>query len=292
MRLITSLFAVALAIGAVVAPGIVPVISHASVHAADDAKAVLTFAPSSNGLLAPGQDLVITGTIFNPSAKSIVAGSASIRLNRSAVRSRAELSSWLAPASTSSDDALGTEVLTTTTPEAFAAEVGGRVQAIAKAHSLLTQSGHGQVSLRAILQTELAPYDRSGSNLSLSGPDIALTPKAGLALAMALHELASNAAKYGALSTDAGRLSVEWDATAQTSVQALTITWTETGGPAVTPPTRRGFGTTLIERSLGHELDAQVAREFLPGGLRCTVAMPLTEEVGRLQPAGNTGETP
>ena len=181
---------------------------------------------------------------------------------------------------------------TTTTPEAFAAEISGRVQAIAKAHSLLTQSGHGEVSLRAILQTELAPYDRSGSNLSLSGPDIALTPKAGLALAMALHELASNAAKYGALSTDAGRLAVEWDATAQTSVQALTITWTETGGPAVTPPTRRGFGTTLIERSLGHELDAQVAREFLPGGLRCTVAMPLTEEIGRLQPAGKTGETP
>ena len=117
MRLIASLFAVALAIGAVVAPGVVPVISHASVHAADDAKAVLTFAPSSNGLLAPGQDLVITGTIFNPSSKSIAAGSASIRLNRSAVRSRAELSSWLAPASTSSDNALGTEVLTTTTPE-------------------------------------------------------------------------------------------------------------------------------------------------------------------------------
>ena len=181
---------------------------------------------------------------------------------------------------------------TTTTPEAFAIEIGGRIQAIAKAHSLLTQSGVGEVSLRTILETELAPYDHSGGNLVVSGPDIALTPKAGLALAMALHELASNAAKYGALSTGAGRLTVEWEATDSGGAQTLALAWTETSGPAVSPPTRRGFGTTLIERSLAHELDAEVSREFLPGGLRCTVVVPLTDEFGRLQPASNAGETP
>ena len=181
---------------------------------------------------------------------------------------------------------------TTTTPEAFAIEIGGRIQAIAKAHSLLTQSGVGEVSLRTILETELAPYDRSGGNLVVSGPDIALTPKAGLAMAMALHELASNAAKYGALSTGAGRLTVAWEATDSGGAQALALAWAETGGPAVSPPTRRGFGTTLIERSLAHELDAEVTREFLPGGLRCTVVVPLTDEFGRLQPASNAGETP
>lgn len=181
---------------------------------------------------------------------------------------------------------------TTATPEAFAAEVGGRVQAIAKAHSLLTQSGQGEVSLRAILNTELAPYDRNGGNVVISGPDVALTPKAALALAMAMHELASNAAKYGALSKASGRLAVEWDATDRTGAQMLALAWTETGGPAVSPPTRRGFGTTLIERSLAHELDAEVFREFLPAGLRCTVAIPLTEEVGHLQPTDSIGVAP
>ena len=181
---------------------------------------------------------------------------------------------------------------TTTTPEAFAAEIGGRVQAIAKAHSLLTQSGLGEVSLRAILQTELAPYDRSSGNVVISGPDVALTPKAGLALAMAIHELASNAAKYGALSTASGRLAIEWDATEGGGAQSLAFAWTETGGPAVLPPTRRGFGTTLIERSLAHELDAEVTRDFMADGLRCTIAIPLTGEVGRLQPTSSPGEAP
>ncbi len=195
---------------------------------------------------------------------------------------------------------------TTATPEAFADEVGGRVQAIAKAHSLLTQSGVGEVSLRAILQTELAPYDRSAGNVSVTGQDVALTPKAGLAVAMALHELASNAAKYGALSADTGRLAVRWDIAddaggkgsiqegegVQEGVQTLTLAWTETGGPAVLPPTRRGFGTTLIERSLAHEFDAEVTRDFLPSGLRCTVVIPLTGEVGRVQLAASVGEAP
>lgn len=179
---------------------------------------------------------------------------------------------------------------TTTTPEAFAIEVGGRVQAIAKAHSLLTQSGLGEVSLHVILRTELAPYDRGEGNLVISGPDVALTPKAALALAMALHELASNAAKYGALSTVSGRLTIRWTATGDGGGRTLTLAWTETGGPAVSPPTRRGFGTTLIERSLTHEIDAEVTREFLVDGLLCTIVIPLTEEVGRLEPAGDAQE--
>ena len=179
---------------------------------------------------------------------------------------------------------------TTTTPEAFATEVGGRIQAIAKAHSLLTQAGIGEVSLRAILDTELAPYGRSVSNITVAGPDIALTPKAGLALAMAMHELASNATKYGALSTPSGRLSVEWQVGGERDGEVLMLAWTETGGPAVSPPTRRGFGTTLIERSLAHELDAAVTRDFLPVGLRCGIVIPLTPTIGRVQTAGDAGQ--
>ena len=177
---------------------------------------------------------------------------------------------------------------TTSTPEAFATEVNGRVQAIAKAHSLLTQSKYGELSLRAILQTELAPYDHGAGSVVVTGQNVVLTPKAGLALAMAVHELASNAAKYGALSTIVGRLTVAWDifpgASAPEATPALLkLSWTEEGGPAVLPPIRRGFGTTLIERALAHELDAEVSREFLAGGLVCTITVPLTEDFGRMQ---------
>ena len=178
----------------------------------------------------------------------------------------------------------------TPTPEAFAIEVSGRVQAIAKAHSLLTRSGHGELSLQAILRTELAPFDRGDGSVTITGRDVALTPKAGLSLAMAVHELVSNAAKYGALSTTAGRVAVAWTVRTGAGAPALTLTWTETGGPDVSPPTRRGFGTTLIERALTHEIDAEVSRQFLPSGLQCSIALLLTEEVGRLQLDGSSDE--
>ena len=177
---------------------------------------------------------------------------------------------------------------TTLSPAAFAEEIGGRIQSIAKAHSLLTQSGQGEVSLRSILDTELAPYDRGDGNVGVTGQDIALTPKAGLALAMAVHELASNAAKYGALNTTAGKLTVASDvvpgrAGPEGAPAQLTLVWTERGGPAVSPPTKRGFGTTLIERALTHEIDAEVRRSFETAGLVCTIVIPLTDEVGRVQ---------
>ncbi len=171
---------------------------------------------------------------------------------------------------------------TTATPVAFAFEVNGRIEAIAKAHNLLTQSGQGEVSLRAILDTELAPYSTSDGHIVLEGVDIALTPRAGLALAMALHELVSNSVKYGALSASSGKLVIVWRISKTAEAVMLILTWIEAGGPLVTVPTRRGFGTTLIERALAHELDAEVSREFAPSGLRCTIAIPFDDEIGRL----------
>jgi two-component system CheB/CheR fusion protein len=164
-------------------------------------------------------------------------------------------------------------------PELFAAEIQGRIGAIAKAHSLLTQSGHGDLLLRALIMTELAPYDRGTGNVVVSGPEVCLTPKAGMALAMAVHELASNAAKYGSLSTTFGHLAITWTVERKTDRTILTLTWAETGGPEVKTPTRRGFGSTLIERGLAHELDAQVTQAFLPKGLHCTIAIPMTDEI-------------
>ena len=109
----------------------------------------------------------------------------------------------------------------------------------------------------------------------LAGRDVALTPTAGLSLAMAIHELASNAAKYGALTTESGRLTVAWGITHIAGIRTLTLIWTEAKGPTVEPPLRRGYGTTLIEQALSYNLDAKVNREFLATGLRCTIAMPL-----------------
>lgn len=169
---------------------------------------------------------------------------------------------------------------TSPAPEVFAAEVEGRVKAIATAHSLLTEAGQGSMSLRALFATELAPYDAGNGNLVVTGSDIALAPRTGLALAMAVHELASNAAKYGALSISSGCLAVTWEVTGRPYDRTLTLSWTETGGPPVQAPSRRGFGTTLIERTLSHELDAVVTREFLTAGLQCMIVLPLTDEAG------------
>jgi two-component system CheB/CheR fusion protein len=178
---------------------------------------------------------------------------------------------------------------TSPNPAAFAAEVDGRIKAIARAHSLLTQAGQGEMSLRAIFVTALAPYERGDGHIGITGREVALTPKAGLALAMAVYELASNAAKYGALATTAGRLSVTWQVMGRIGGQTLSLAWAETEGPPVQLPARRGFGTTLIERTLTYELDAEVSREFRPTGLYCTVTIPLTGEIGRAGASGEVG---
>lgn len=166
-------------------------------------------------------------------------------------------------------------------PEEFAAEIGGRITAIAKAHNLLTQSDKGEVQLREIMATELAAYDRKDGNIVLNGDGLVLPPKLALSLAMAVHELASNAAKYGALSVPEGSLTVEWKMTGRHDDASFTLNWIEAGGPAVEEPTRRGFGTTLIEKVLTIEYGAQVTRAFLPSGLRCTIAVPLAMPMAR-----------
>jgi two-component system, chemotaxis family, CheB/CheR fusion protein len=173
---------------------------------------------------------------------------------------------------------------TSATIEDFAVQVEGRIGAIATAHSLLTNAGSGEISLHAILQTELAAFDSGGGKVVVRGPNIGLTPKTGLSLAMAVHELASNAAKYGALSTPSGRLVIKWSVAGGAEAPSMTLIWTEMGGPAVALPTRQGFGTIMIDRALNHELDAEVTRDFLATGLRCTIIIPLTAEFGRLLP--------
>ena len=172
---------------------------------------------------------------------------------------------------------------TSPSPEIFAANIEGRVAAISRAHARLTQTGGQQeVLLHDLIAMEFAPHQNRIKELVIGGADVALSPKAGLAMAMVIHELTNNAVKYGALSSNTGQLTVHWNVMGDAAGSSLKLIWNETGGPAVEPPTRKGFGTTLIERSLTHEFDAQVKREFLPAGLRCTIEFVLTPEIGRL----------
>lgn len=162
-------------------------------------------------------------------------------------------------------------------------DIEGRIHAISRAHGLLKGQGGVEGSLQTIVTTELAPYDQG--NISISGDHVALTSKSGLVFALAIHELATNAAKYGALSVPGGRLSVDWRTTEDTGSLMLEFDWIETGGPPVREPARRGFGTRLIEQSLERGLSAKVERTFPEAGVRCSIRAPLSLDVGRLPSA-------
>jgi two-component system CheB/CheR fusion protein len=111
----------------------------------------------------------------------------------------------------------------------------------------------------------------------ITGPSLDLTPEAGVAMAMVLNELATNAVKYGALSNQSGRLEVTWQLDGSASGQWVHLQWIETGGPAVTPPSRLGFGSSLIERSITHQLEGTATPEFRAEGLYYEIAFPWQE---------------
>jgi two-component system, chemotaxis family, CheB/CheR fusion protein len=186
---------------------------------------------------------------------------------------------------------VGQTLKATPAPGEFAAAIQGRIAAIARAHSLAVEKdGRVQASLREIIAAEFAPYDSRGHKLAIDGDDVALTPNAGLALALVMHELVSNAAKYGSLSTPAGRLAVAWENIGGAPNRKLKLTWTETGGPRVKRPSRKGFGTKLLERSLVHQFDATVTTEFKETGLRCIIEIPLTAEFGKMRISNEEGK--
>lgn len=114
----------------------------------------------------------------------------------------------------------------------------------------------------------------------MGGDDVRLQPKAALSLAMVFHELATNAAKHGALSTDAGRVSITWQVEPSSEGSRMRLLWKESGGPPVTPPGRKGFGSRLIERGLAQELNGEVGLVYDPTGVSCQIAMPLPEGDG------------
>jgi PAS domain S-box-containing protein len=152
----------------------------------------------------------------------------------------------------------------------------GRLFALAAAHNLLTQSNWESAAVHDIARDSLQTDDANAGRVHLAGPRVLLTPRAALAVAMALHELGTNAVKYGALSNEAGRVLLTWSVRAG-DPQVLRLEWREEGGPPVVPPERRGFGSILLERSLAHDLDGKVTTDFRREGLVCVIEAPLTQ---------------
>jgi PAS domain S-box-containing protein len=145
-----------------------------------------------------------------------------------------------------------------------------RIVALAEAHDLLTRENWEGAELHDVT-SRLADLHGGQARFELSGPSIRLSPKTALSLSMALHELATNAMKYGALSTPDGRIRVVWDLSPDPGAARLDLTWTERGGPLVKPPTERGFGSRLIERGLAAELSGSAAIDFQPDGVVCRI---------------------
>lgn len=150
-----------------------------------------------------------------------------------------------------------------------------RLSALSRAHDLLTTENWEGASLAEVVSRAVSPFRTDSDRFTIAGPHVRLTPKQALALSIALHELATNAAKYGALSVDGGRVGVEWLVLSNKGAGELQLTWAESGGPSVERPTRSGFGSRLIERSLANELGGTAIIEYRPAGVIATISSPL-----------------
>jgi PAS domain S-box-containing protein len=156
--------------------------------------------------------------------------------------------------------------------EGYVGAVEGRIKALGRAHALLSDARWHSADLGALVAEELAPYRVSGGDkVQVSGPNVALPPHMAQGLALALHELATNAAKHGALSSLLGKLSLNWEL----RPDYLVLQWTETGGPPVQPPSTRSFGLKVIRTSIENQLNGKAIFEWSPPGMQCTLAIPL-----------------
>jgi PAS domain S-box-containing protein len=159
------------------------------------------------------------------------------------------------------------------TTKEFVARVEGRVAAMRRAHDLLSAAHWEGLDLRQLVDKELAPYRQRPIPIEASGPPVHLSATAGQSMALVLHELATNAVKYGALSAPQGRVRVTWEVRAE----GLSLEWVEAGGPTVVPPSRRGFGTDVIRAGVESQLGGRVAFDWRPEGLRLAMTIPASQ---------------
>ena len=154
--------------------------------------------------------------------------------------------------------------------KSYIRSVEGRINALARVHTVLSLSSWQGAEIRRLVDEELAPY-ASGDQIRLSGPEVQLEPATAQTLALATHELVTNSAKYGALSALSGRLSVDWEE----QTDRLRIIWSETGGPRVETPASRGFGTRSVIASIESQLGGEAEFDWRPEGLVCRLSVPL-----------------
>ncbi|MGN3974120.1 CHASE domain-containing protein [Tsuneonella sp. SYSU-LHT278] len=154
----------------------------------------------------------------------------------------------------------------------FAEGIDGRIRALSATHDLLTQSDWGTTPIGSVIEAELVPYARSEGSIEMAGPTVELAPNDALSLGLAIHELATNATKYGALSAPEGKVRITW---ALDRDDLASVRWVESGGPPVPSHRPRGFGTDLIEKIVAHELRHPVDLRFEEGGVTCTLYVPV-----------------
>jgi PAS domain S-box-containing protein len=158
------------------------------------------------------------------------------------------------------------------TVDDYVQAIEGRIKALARAHTLLSDSRWHGADLATLVTEELAPY-RAGDKITIRGPDISLQPATAQGLALALHELATNAAKHGALSSPGGKITLDW----QLQGDALALNWAENGGPEIEAPSSRSFGLKVIVASIEQQLGGKTAFDWDTKGLRCAFSIPRSE---------------
>jgi PAS domain S-box-containing protein len=164
--------------------------------------------------------------------------------------------------------------------DVFTHAFSGRLRALAIAHDILTQTRWSGIGLKELLTAVLAPHlSAEQERVTMEGPAILISARAAVPLSMALHELTTNAIKYGALSVRDGRIDISWTLTGGDD-QSVELSWKERGGPKVAPGTSSGFGTVLIDRAITYDLDGTTRIDFDPSGVRCTLTFPVRDRAG------------
>ena len=169
---------------------------------------------------------------------------------------------------------------TSETPADFVPAFTGRLQSLSKAYEMLTRESWGGLPLRQVVAQALEPYcDIDGEVIRVEGPDLHLASETALSFLSTLHELATNAARYGSLSVDQGRLDVAWSVATDGEKPTMELVWQESGGPPVAPPARRGFGVQIIEHSLSHRVGGEAALSFPESGVVFRLTAPLSDRI-------------
>lgn len=166
-------------------------------------------------------------------------------------------------------------------PEAIREAIESRLMALSQSHDLLTSGNWDGAGLHDLAEIALHPFEvvaGRDERFTISGDNVHLSPKTTLSLAIAFHELATNAVKYGAFSNNAGTIKLDWTVRPEQTGNRLVIRWSEHDGPKVTPPKHKGFGSWVIERGIAHELGGEVALEYLTDGVNCTIDIPMPLE--------------